>query len=132
MFQQILLKILLIASIVTSSCFADTIPYSVILKKDQPSPYDGVLLNKLGAQKVLDTYNDLDKERELNFSLENSLDASQKNESILEKEASELQKDNTTLQVALTKSNQNGFWNKALWFGLGLLTTGAIVYAARR
>ena len=119
---------ILLSILISQNSFANI---ALGISKGIPAPYDGVLLDKEKTTEVFNKLIQLDKEIQINLSLQKSLDLMNQNEVIYKSEISELQTQNNKLDDALVKANSNSFWNKAAWFGLGVLTTGAIVYAVR-
>ena len=124
-----LIKILLIFSIIGSNCFADTLPGAILISKGTPSPYDGVLLTKPQAKIIYGDLQHADQLQLLNKSLEDSIQLYQDNEVVYLKEITEVRDQNVILQSAVEAAQSNGFWTKALWFGIGFALAGLTVHA---
>jgi hypothetical protein len=102
-------------------------PAAVQVKKNQPCPFDGVLLSTDAANKAVQNLVMCEKIQEDNESLQQSVSLYKVNEAIYTKETNELKAQNVQLDTALQKANSNSFLVKALWFGIGVLVTGAAV-----
>lgn len=126
-----ILPILLSILILSPNINADILGATLVHQGDK-MPYDGVLLTVPKAQQLYLNLQQCDNQKQVNISLLKSLSLMQDNEIIYKSEISELTTQNEKLDTALTKSNANSFWNKAMWLGIGVLSTGLIVYAARR
>jgi hypothetical protein len=124
--------ILLSILILTQNSCASALDDAFVLHKGVRSPYDGLLLDSNKSLLVYQELQECDVQKETNISLLKSLALMQDNETIYKSEISELKTQDANLNAALVKSNSNGFWNRAMWLGIGVLSTGLIVYAARR
>ena len=112
----------------TNTCYSDEI---IHLKAKQPAPFAGVLLSDKQAAIIYGELVDYDKVKLLNKSLNDSIDVYKKDEVIYKSEISEVTTENLSLRTAVDDANKNNFWKCALYFGLGVLTTSAVVYATR-
>ncbi len=127
----ILLSILILAQNSAAANVAAIPLGAYVIYKDVPAPYDGVLLSNKLAEEIFQDLHQLDLQKEANVSLLKSLSLMQENEGIYKSEITELKDQNVKLDTALVKANTNGFWNHVMYFGLGIVTTGLIVYATR-
>lgn len=126
---------MILLSILTSvNSYADVtlLPGVSLIKKSQPAPYDGVLLSNDKAKSIYDDLHNCEKLREASISLLKSLALMQDNEIQYKQQITTLTTQNTALDNAVISANSDGFWRKAMYFGLGVLTSGLIVYAARK
>lgn len=127
--KKLVLTLLLIPLISLNSAFAN--PLAIRLNKDQISPYSGILLNEEMAKVIYDQLDDCGRIKLINKSLNDSIEIYKKNEVLYKSEVTLIRNENLTLRTALDKSNENNFWRNALYFGLGVLSTSAVVYATR-
>lgn len=126
-----LLTILLSFSMIATSCPSWALDGAISLTKGQPAPYAGVLMGTELAGKV---YSDLKYKDQLilvNQSLMKSIDLYKTNETQYKNNISGLEDVNQKLLVAVQDANSNNFWRNALYFGLGVITASAVVYATR-
>lgn len=129
MMKRILL-ILLSVSVASSSAFADN-ERAIHLSKNQPAPYAGVLLSYEQARTIYLELQDCDRIKLINESFKTSIDLYKKNEVEYKTEISDLKIQNEVLAVAVEKSSSNSFWRNTMYFGLGVVLTGMVSYAAR-
>jgi hypothetical protein len=121
-----LLMILLVSSmIVNSVVIADD---AVVLNKGQPAPYTGLLLTEEKANSV---YNDLNKYKLLNESLQRTVFLYEQNEKLQEKRVNVLLEQNDKLAINLQQARTVSNWEKVLWFGLGFLSVGLGIYGVQ-
>lgn len=123
--QTILLSVL----VSSNTAFADT--EIINIKKGDIAPFSGVLLSDSQAKMVYGELVNCDKIKLLNKSLSDSIVIYQKNEVLYKSEITEVKTENLSLRTAVDAANSNNFWRDALYFGLGVLTTSAVVYATR-
>jgi len=118
--------ILLVSSmIVNSVVIADD---AVVLNKGQPAPYTGLLLTEEKANSV---YNDLNKYKLLNESLQRTVFLYEQNEKLQEKRVNVLLEQNDKLAINLQQARTVSNWEKVLWFGLGFLSVGLGIYGVQ-
>lgn len=122
---QLLMKLLICLTVVSNASAQD----AVLVEKGEAAPYRGILMTEDKAKVIYNQLADCDRCKLLNKSLEDSIELYQKNETIYLKEIVEIRDQNITLQTALDRSKSTSFWEKTLWFGLGIVTTSLIVYA---
>lgn len=121
-----LLMILLVSSmIVNSTANADE---AIVLNKGQAAPYTGILLTEEKANSV---YNDLNKYKLLNESLERTVVLYEQNEKLQDKRINILLEQNDKLAVNLQQARTTSNWEKVLWFGLGFLSVGLGIYGVQ-
>jgi hypothetical protein len=121
-----LLMILLASSmIVNDIVIADD---AVVLNKGQPAPYTGLLLTEEKANSV---YNDLNKYKLLNESLERTVFLYEQNEKLQDKRVNLLLEQNDKLAINLQQARTVSNWEKVLWFGLGFLSVGLGIYGVQ-
>lgn len=124
--NQLLMKLLICLTVVSNASLAQEV---VLIEKGTPAPYRGVLMTEDKAKVIYNQLADCDKCKLLNKSLEESIQLYQKNESLYLKEIVEVRDQNVILQSALENSKSTNFWEKALWFGFGIITTSVVVFA---
>lgn len=126
MLKKKILKICLISLVSANSAFA----YDVkLLKKNDPAPYAGFLFTLDSAKSLSLELEDYDKQKELNLSLNTSINLYKQNETTFKQEISQLQAQNADQLKAIQDAESNSFWKKAMWFGIGALTVGLGAYA---
>jgi hypothetical protein len=101
---------------------------AVVLNKGQPAPYTGLLLAEEKANSV---YNDLNKYKLLNESLERTVFLYEQNEKLQDKRVNLLLEQNDKLAINLQQARTVSNWEKVLWFGLGFLSVGLGIYGVQ-
>jgi hypothetical protein len=127
--MKYLLTWFLSLTIANSTCYAQNV---VHVAKGQACPFTGTLLTDKQAALIAKELTDCDKVKLINQDLQKEVGFYQQNETIYLKEISEVRAQNTSLDTALTKANQNNFWRNALWFGLGFVVSGLTVYTVEK
>jgi len=118
--------ILLVSSmIVNNVALADD---AVVLNKGQQAPYTGILLTEEKANSV---YNDLNKYKLINESLERTVSLYEQNEKLQDKRINILLEQNDKLAINLQQARTVSNWEKVLWFGLGFLSVGLGIYGVQ-
>lgn len=128
--KKLISILLLIPLISLNNTFAS--PLAIHLNTDEPAPFSGILLNEEMSKVIYDQLNDVNRIKLINKSLYNSIEIYKKNEVLYKGEVTLVRNENVTLRTALDKADSNNFWRNALYFGLGVLSTSAVVYATRR
>lgn len=123
----LLLSIILISS--NNSFAADS---AIALSKGEIAPFTGILMPLDLAKTVNNKLTDCNRIKLINQSLNDSINIYKKNEVLYKSEVTEIQVENLSLRTAVDNANKNNFWRNALYFGLGVLTTSAVVYATRQ
>lgn len=129
---RLLVTSLICLTVASSNVSATILSGSVVLKKGDASPYDGILLTEDKATTIYYELLDYDKLKLEDTSLRQAITLLQENNDTYLKEVTELKDQNTTLDTALTKANSNSFWSDALWFVIGAAVAGAAVAVAER
>lgn len=130
-----ILKIILISvNLISYNCYALDLSDLGIkaLKKNDPAPYDGLLLDKKKANEFKDKLVELDKTKEINKSLEESNKLSKSTIDQVQDKNEQLNKRNDELARDLKDSRQMSDVQKILWFGLGIVGASAAVYGASK
>lgn len=123
---------LIILTIVSNSFFAHAEEGVTSITKGTPAPYDGVLLNNDKANQLRKDLLDLDTEKELNKSLQRSMDFYKIKDEYSSNQINILLEQNMKLNGALNSELNNDKYQNLLWFSLGVLATGLSVYAAQK
>lgn len=124
-----LLSFLMISLMISNSGFASE---SIMIKKDERAPFEGVLFPLDQANKMRYTLIDCEIKTELNLSYERTVKLYKQNETYYENKVNILSKQNDELAKALTESKSTGDLQKILWFGLGVLATGLAIYGTKQ
>lgn len=131
-----LLQTLLIFSLIASNTAGATGSNPELkatnISKGQPAPYDGVLLSNNQSKVVVGQLRQFDNLKLINESLNKEVTLHEANETEFQKQIIELKSQNTDLSTNLEKASSDNFWRQTLFFGLGVLSTGLIVYAVKR
>lgn len=125
-----LLSFLIIGITIANNCFASD--QTVILKKDERAPFEGVLLPIDQANKTRYELLECDIKKELNTSYERTIKLYKENEVYQDNKVNILLKQNDELSKALTDSKSNSDLQKIVWFSLGVLATGLAVYGTEK
>lgn len=115
---KILVSILI--PILSLNCFA-----SEVLNKGDPAPYPGLLFTQPEAKtlQIISIEHD---------SYKKTLDLEQQNMDLLTTKANLLTTDNNNLSKDLYEERQSSNLTKILWFGLGVVLTGATAYGVQK
>ena len=97
------------------------------------APFDkGTLLDAPQATKIKDQLADGDACQKEVTSFQKSIDLYKANESIYQDENTLLLNRNVKLTKSLNDSQETSDWTKVLYFGLGVVITGAAFYGAKQ
>ena len=99
---------------------------SVYLDKDKPAPFSGILFTEKKAQSIRSELLEGDKTKLLYETEKHRSDRLGQIVALKDEEIELYQKQNTRL----LKSNNRSDTLNYIWFGLGILATGAAVYGA--
>jgi len=116
---------LLIFSIIARSSFA-----AEAVKKDQLIPYDGILFSQEEASAIKKELIDKDLYRQLNDSYERTLKLVNEKQAIDDKRIEMLTKNNLELYNAISVNKDVQWWEKTLFFVLGVAVAGLGMYVA--
>lgn len=103
---------------------------SIVLKKGEVAPYDGLLLTQ---EKATDTKNKLIEREDLlliNQSLNKSIELYKKNEDLYTIKVEKLTEQNTKLATSLYETREFTPLERAFYFGLGVVATSLAFYGA--
>lgn len=116
--------IILIAATTNNALAED----SLILEKNQPAPYRGVLMPLESVQELRRNSLELDNLKLLNASLDRSIKIHLSNEEILEKKISILTDQNLKLHESVSSARSFSSIERIGYFALGVLVTGLTSY----
>lgn len=126
-------RLMLITSLIFSTnvnnVYASDIEYLI---ESQPAPFTGYLLSIPKTMQIKKSLEDCDRIYFLNKSLEQSIEIYKKNETLYVNQLDVLKKQNSELDKAVQSQRHTEFWETVMYFGIGVLTTSAIVYATQR
>jgi hypothetical protein len=120
----------LLKHLITSLIITATVNASVVLEKGQVAPYSGLLFTQEEAQKLKNELQELSLTKELNVSLNNSLELYKKSQIVYEDSILVLQNRNDILVQTIKDLEPRSDLEKIGLFALGVLTTTVITYAA--
>ena len=102
----------------------------ISITKGTPAPFSGILFTEDKAKEIRTELLELDKSRIMLLSKEQQLDIFQ-NRLELKNEEIELYRKQNQRLVNQNESNKKiGSVERVMWFGLGVLATGAAIYMA--
>ena len=101
---------------------------AIVLNKGQAAPFTGLLLTEEKANTV---YNDLNRYKLLNESLQTTVGLYEQNEKIQDKKVNTLLEQNDKLAKDLMQARSTSNWEKVLWFGLGFISVGLGIYGVK-
>lgn len=127
--KTLMIKTLLTASLIASNCFAlDT----VALIQGQTAPFNGVLMSSSKAKTIQVQLIERDTLLQEKDSYEKTLKLYSDIESLNQQKVSVLSTENERLSKQLGSASTTSNWERALYFGLGVLATGLVVYGVKQ
>lgn len=102
------------------------------IKKGDPSPYTGTVLDTEKANKIKDQLIERDSFEKENQSYKKSIDLYKSSETILYGQKDMLLNQNIELTKTLNDTRSTSDWLKVGYFVLGVAVTGLAVYGASR
>ena len=102
------------------------------LTKGTPAPYTGLLFTEPHARLVANQLKDYDRVKLLNKSLESSIELYKKNEELYQTQVQDLTVQNQNLVKAVKTEKSNSQFEKIIYFALGMVATGLVVYVSRQ
>lgn len=125
----LVIQISLLISILGNNCFAID---SIALKLNDPAPFAGVLMSSSKAQTIRTQLLERDTLLEEKDSYEKSLKLYSDITQLNNQKISILSDENERLSKQLSTQSVTSNWERVLYFGLGVLGTGLVLYAARQ
>ena len=119
------MTLLVSSMIVNNLAHADE---AIVINKGQAAPFTGLLLTEEKANTV---YNDLNKYKLLNESLEKTVVLYKQNEDLYDKKITVLLEQNDKLAENLQQARSTSNWEKVLWFTLGFFSVGLGIYGVK-
>lgn len=115
-------------SLSTPTTFAEgsSAPSVQFVKKTTPAPFDGYLFAPEAEQKAREGLLERDQYKSLYESSQRIIKLMEGNESLYEQRLENFKVRNDDLSVKLQQATDASFWKNTLYFGLGVLITGAI------
>lgn len=123
-------KSLLIGLIIvslTSNCFAQD---SIGISKGTPAPFSGILFTRQKSEQIRNELIERDQFKIFNKTLLENSEIQQKIISNQKLQVDILLKQNERLVQQTEKSETMSNWQRATWFGLGIISAGFAVYGA--
>lgn len=102
----------------------------VLLEKGKPSPCTGFLFSPEAEKNATKAYLEAQYYKELSELLHQKNESQAKQLSILDERLMLYVKSTTELAEEVVRKQDQDFWQKTLYFGLGIAVTGLSVYAA--
>ncbi len=102
----------------------------VSIKKGTPAPFTGILFTEDKAKELRTELLELDKSRIILLSKEQQLGIFQNRLELRDEEIELYRKQNERLIQQNGTNKDVGMIERVVWFGLGVIVTGAAVYAA--
>jgi hypothetical protein len=121
--------VLLIISILSNICLADDI---IFLEKDKPAPHEGYLFTPEKTKETRIKLLERNTFEGLNLSLTNTNTFLQKNIYLKDYQIQIVTDRNTELSKTIIDQRSASDLQKVLWFGLGVLATGAALYGIKK
>jgi len=122
-----MIKYILILILISNICFADD---SVFLNKGQPATFDGFLLPPDKVKELQNNTLERDTYKQINDSLNRSIDLYKSNTSIKDQEIQVLMNQNDNLAKSLNDSRTTSDWTKALYFLGGIVISVVAIKGA--
>lgn len=127
--KTMMIKVLLTTSLIASNCFAlDTVPLTL----GQAAPFTGVLMSSSKAQVVKVQLLERDTLLQEKDSYEKTIKLYGDIESLKREQVDTLTVENERLSKQLGSASTTSNWERALYFGLGVVGTGLILWATRQ
>lgn len=119
------LLILLIIALNLNSALAND---AVYLEQNQKSPYSGILVPEEKLQELRKSIIELTNQKEINLSLQKSVDLYKQNETLLENKVKTLTDQNNKLAETVYSAKDNSNIEKFAYFFAGAILTGLTSY----
>ena len=105
---------------------------AIALKKDEPAPFAGVLLNNSKAQELYRKSEELKLNKLIMESYDKSLALKESSIKINQDSIDVLLKRNDDLSKQLNSSRSMNNWERIGWFGLGVIISGYGIYVSSK
>lgn len=102
------------------------------IKKNEPAPYDGFIFTVEAEAKNRKLLLDLDIYKALDESNRRIIDLKTRENLILAEQYNIWKAQSDSLSKQVIEANDKSFWRSLLYFGIGVITTTAIVYGVNQ
>lgn len=126
-----ILLVCLLGSFQTSYAADSCSEAVVLLKKGEPAPCTGFLFSPDAEKNASKAFDDAKYYKELSELLHNKNDLYLKQINILDERLMLYMKSTNELAEEVTRKRNEDFWQKTIYFGLGVAVTGLSIYAAK-
>lgn len=123
--------VLCILLLIPSNSFASDCKDSVqVIKEGESAQCSGLLYSPDAAKKANQAFEDAKYYQDLSELLHKRNELTQKEIAVLDERLKLYMDTSQTLAEQLTRKDHEDFWQKTLYFGLGVVVTGLAVYGA--
>lgn len=118
----------LIVSLINNLCYAEDV---IRLEKDKPAPFTGYLFTDSKTKEIRIQLLEREAYKELNESLEKTNSLYKQNTEMKDQQIKIITEQNTNLAKNLREERSTSNWERFMWFGLGVLATGAALHGLK-
>lgn len=129
---KVILSVLLILTLIPVQSMGQCKESVTVLEMGQEAPCTGFLLSPEAEQKASEDASDAEFYKALTVRLEHRKILTDKEIGILDKRLQIYIEQSEVLAERVSKRERQSKWEKVIWFGLGIIVTGAAVSGAKR